>query len=176
VADTAVKLTEITFLYLVFGLGNAVACTCAGHSLFSEQLPNRVDLTVAVFTAKVLRFEAAPVANLPDSRQVTGPRPGGRTESNRDAGRVTAPIQEPQERRLVFQVLEAFSGPVKGNMEAFTPQQGSACGLEFAEGETYLVEARLWLPQKPRWVVNLCSRTLPLQDARAAENLKTLQL
>ena len=158
---------------------SAIACSCGSFGSFSEKLPNRADQKVAVFTAKVLRFDEGRAPTSPpvaiENRDSDNRQSAMRANSIGDAKTPLAPFPKLQDRRVVFQTLEVFSGPVKGSVDAFTPQQSSACGLDFIVGETYLVEARFWPPEKPVWSVNLCSRTKPLRDSQATENLRTLR-
>jgi len=123
---------------------SAIACSCGSFGSFSEKLPNRADQKVAVFTAKVLRFDEAPAPTSPpvaiENRDSDNRQSAMRANSIGDAKTPLAPFPKLQDRRVVFQTLEVFSGPVKGSVDAFTPQQSSACGLDFIVGETYLVE------------------------------------
>ena len=167
-----------TLILFVLGSAGALACSCGGSGSFREKLPNRTDQKVAVFTAKVLRFDEAP-APTPPPPAIENPGSGNRQSSRRAnsvyPGDPPAPSPKLLDRRVVFQTLEVFSGPVKGSVEAFTPQQSTACGLNFIVGETYLVEMQLWPPEKSVWSVSLCSRTKPLRDSQATENLRILR-
>ena len=167
-----------TLILFVLGSAGALACSCGGFGSFSEKLPNRADEKVAVFTAKVLRFDEGRAPTPPPvaiENRDSGNRQSSRRANSIEAKTPLAPSPKLLDRRVVFQTLEVFSGPVKGSVDAFTPQQSSACGLDFIVGETYLVEARFWPPEKPVWSVNLCSRTKPLRDSQATENLRTLR-
>jgi hypothetical protein len=77
-----------------------------------------------------------------------------------------------QRRRARLEVLENFFGADASQFTLYTALDGPACGLDFAEGETYLVEAYR-RPGSDTWQVTSCSRTRPVE--KAADDLKVLR-
>jgi hypothetical protein len=77
-----------------------------------------------------------------------------------------------QRRRARLQVLENFLGADVPNFTLYTALDGPACGFDFAEGETYLVEAYRQ-PGSDTWQVTSCSRTRPVE--MASDDLNVLR-
>ncbi len=69
-----------------------------------------------------------------------------------------------QRRRARLEVLENFLGADGPNFTLYTALDGPACGFDFAEGDTYLVEAYR-RPGSGTWQVTSCSRTRPVEEA-----------
>jgi len=77
-----------------------------------------------------------------------------------------------QRRRARLEVLENFVGADASQFSLYTALDGPACGFDFVEGGTYLVEA--YKPSgSDTWRVVSCSRTRMLDQA--ADDLKTLR-
>jgi hypothetical protein len=68
-----------------------------------------------------------------------------------------------------LEMVENFKGADLGEFTLYTALDGSACGFDFAEGETYLVEAYKKIATDT-WDVSSCSRTRLL--GQATEDLK----
>ena len=77
-----------------------------------------------------------------------------------------------QHHRVHLEVVENFAGAEAGEFTLYTAFDGSACGFDFAEGETYLVEAYRKVATGT-WEVSSCSRTRLL--AQATEDLEVLR-
>lgn len=60
-------------------------------------------------------------------------------------------------RRVRLRVLERFTGPEVPEFELFTGMGGGDCGVEFQEGEEYIVSA--WRDKAGRWVTGICAPT-----------------
>jgi hypothetical protein len=77
-----------------------------------------------------------------------------------------------QRRRARLEVLENFVGAEAFEFTLNTALDGPACGFDFTEGATYLVEA--YKPSgSDTWRVSSCSRTRMLDQA--ADDMKTLR-
>ncbi len=77
-----------------------------------------------------------------------------------------------QRRRARLEVLENFLGADAPDFMLYTALDGPACGFDFSEGGTYLIEAYRQAGSDT-WQVTSCSRTRPVQTA--AEDLKVLR-
>lgn len=86
--------------------------------------------------------------------------------TSRDADAILHRYEHMQ--RVRFAVVEAFSGPPIA--QVFT--HSGSCGVDFQEGQTYLVNAT----QDSGWYrVRACSRTDRVESFEAAEDLKALR-
>jgi hypothetical protein len=65
-------------------------------------------------------------------------------------------------RRVRLKVLERFAGPELPDFELFTGMGGGDCGVEFQEGEEYVVSA--WRDKGGRWVTSICSPTFRVTE------------
>jgi hypothetical protein len=63
---------------------------------------------------------------------------------------------------VTFDVDEIWKGPEGAELTLFTPGSSAACGVEFVQGEAYLVYG---MSQEGRLSTNLCSRTTQLGSA-----------
>jgi hypothetical protein len=77
-----------------------------------------------------------------------------------------------QRRRAHLEVLENFLEADARDFTLYTALDGPACGFDFAEGGTYVVEAYR-RAGSDTWQVTSCSRTRPVE--KAAEDLKVLR-
>ena len=76
------------------------------------------------------------------------------------------------DRRVRFEVGEAFSGVTTAVVDVYTGQGGGDCGYAFAVGASYLVYA-YQAPGTPRLTTGICSRTRLM--SKAAEDLAYLR-
>jgi hypothetical protein len=63
-------------------------------------------------------------------------------------------------RRVRLKVSDRFIGPESPEFELATGMGGGDCGVDFQEGEEYVVSA--WLDKSGRWVTSICSPTFPV--------------
>jgi hypothetical protein len=73
-------------------------------------------------------------------------------------------VSWPFVRRVRLEVRERFSGPESRNFELFTGLGGGDCGVEFKEGEEWLVFASQD-PQSGRWGAGVCGDSSLLKDS-----------
>lgn len=76
-------------------------------------------------------------------------------------------VQTFDNRRVRFEVVEAFRGVTTATVDVFTGSGGGDCGYAFVVGTSYLVYA--YQAPGSRLTTGICSRTRPLSDA--AEDL-----
>ena len=77
-----------------------------------------------------------------------------------------------QRRRARLEVVENFLGADAQDFMLYTALDGPACGFDFSEGGTYLIEAYR-RAGSDSWQVTSCSRTHPVKTAD--EDLKVLR-
>jgi hypothetical protein len=77
-----------------------------------------------------------------------------------------------QRRQARMEVLENFVGADGSQFTLYTAVDGPACGFDFTEGGTYLMEAHR-RPGSDTWQVTSCSRTRSVD--RADEDLRVLR-
>jgi len=129
-----------------------------------------------VFTAEVVRFD--PVVTPASAHAESNQENRASLRRSSPKGKSGSPSEnfEQINRKVVFRILETFSGPEITATEMWTHSQSTACGYQFTVGTNYLVEAQLWPPNQPRWAIAKCSRTAELGTSSTNEEVGILQL
>lgn len=157
VAESAHMRYPLLLLLMAVLAPRALACTCAGVMTPQE----KIDYAQVIFAGRVVAIEnpgQAALDKLPDAERQAAWEKAVDISHQEGWGPTWG-------RKVTFEVSNVFKGTQSRLIELWTGQGGGDCGIDVAEGVTYLVFAH-W-SRAGRISAGMCTGTLPLACGRA---------
>ena len=94
-----------------------------------------------------------------------------RADTEEELNAVLESVPDDMVKRVEVNVQETLIGDLPDRLVLSTGMEGADCGVDFRDGETYLIEAQL--VRDLLWSTSICSRTNRIRDAQ--EDLEALR-